>query len=324
MLTLISTMTTLTRKMFRTKKGNQFINLTRFKSVSAFVVLGLTISGITLSSCKKKSSDEPSTVTIPAETSKVVGPTPGAVFTLAEDVKFDTIIPNDVLFGTIIGDRSKGAHGTFVRIRKGAATPAHTHGKSYHAVIIKGSVQNPFAGYPSTNTKMGPGSYYYVPAKSEHVTKCADDSPTECMTFFYQDDAFDFTPNPAGVDTSLGQGAVIILEKDVKFDVILPGIADFGTVYGDRETGPHGTFVKIKKGTGTPKHVHTTEYHAVILEGIVENPIPSDQTMPKQLGPGSHYFVPAGAEHITRCASNSPTDCKTYFYQTSKFDFIAK
>jgi quercetin dioxygenase-like cupin family protein len=276
----------------------------------------LTASCLLLSlqfGCKDSDSDD-----------ATVGPTPGAVFTQAADVKYDVILPDIADFGTIIGDRTKGAHGTFVKIKKGTGTPSHTHGAAYHAVILKGLVENPFAGNAATEVKMGVGSYYFVPAGSDHITRCASDSPTDCMTFFYQDSAFDFNPDVSNVSPTLGAGAKIVLDADVQYSEILPGIAQFGTVYGNRETGAHGTFVKITKGKGTPSHTHTGAYHAVILEGIVENPIPSNQSSPSQLGPGSHYYVPAGAEHITRCAATSPTDCRTYFYQDTAFDFVAK
>lgn len=115
--------------------------------------------------------------------------------------------------------------------------------------------------------------------------------------------------------------AAAITAGEVKFDEILPGAVWFGTVYGDRNTGPHGTFVKIKRGAATPVHTHSSAYRAVVLAGAVQNPIPGDQAHPKTLTRGSYYDVPAGAEHITRCEKTSPTDCMTFFYQTAAFDF---
>jgi quercetin dioxygenase-like cupin family protein len=126
----------------------------------------------------------------------------------------------------------------------------------------------------------------------------------------------------SGLAVAADSDAVFTTPGQVKYDVIIPGVADFGTVYGSREKGPHGTFVKIKKGQGTPGHTHSKGYHAVVLEGVVENPVPGNQANPTKLVAGSYYFVPANAEHITRCATSSPTDCKTFFYQDSGFDFI--
>lgn len=255
---------------------------------------------------------------------KTVGADPKAVFTTADRIKYDVIMPGVAEFGTVSGDRMKGAHGTFIKVVKGTGTPAHTHSNSYRGVVLKGLVENPFAGNAATQVKMGPGSYYSVPAGSEHITRCADDSPTDCLSYIYQEAAFDFNPDVTGVNPELGKSAGIVLAKDVKYDVIMPGVAEFGTVYGDRTKGAHGTFVTIVKGKGTPAHKHSDAYHAVVLAGVVENPIPYNQSKPTRLGPGSYYHVPAGSEHITRCASDSPVDCKSFLYQADAFDFIAE
>lgn len=127
--------------------------------------------------------------------------------------------------------------------------------------------------------------------------------------------------------TFAGQSAIaagepnFISQKDVKYDVIIPDVVSFGTVFGDRTKGPHGTFVIIKKGTSTPMHTHSTAYQAVVIKGKVENPIKGDAMSEKALEAGSYYYVPANAEHVTRCAADSPEDCMTFFWQSTPFDF---
>lgn len=115
--------------------------------------------------------------------------------------------------------------------------------------------------------------------------------------------------------------SVFIAAEDVQFEDIIPEVVAFATVTGDRETGPHGTFVRIPAGAATPMHTHSTAYHAVIIQGVFENPIAGDEASEESLGPGSYYFVPASADHVSRCAASSPTDCLTYFHQTTPFDF---
>ncbi|MCP4384697.1 MAG: hypothetical protein GY798_25340 [Hyphomicrobiales bacterium] len=66
---------------------------------------------------------------------------------------------------------------------------------------------------------------------------------------------------------------------------------------------------------------HGTAHHAVIIEGVSGNPITGDKASEQPLGPGSYYFVPAQADHVSRCAESSPTDCLTYFHQATPFDF---
>ena len=115
--------------------------------------------------------------------------------------------------------------------------------------------------------------------------------------------------------------AVFIPSSNVNYQEIIPGTVSFGTVEGARETGPHGTFVKIPPGKATPLHTHAGAYSAVIIQGIFRNPIPGVADSNQTLGAGSFYHVPAGAKHVTECAENSPVDCISYFYQAGAFDF---
>jgi len=115
------------------------------------------------------------------------------VFKAAQDVQFEDIIPGVVSFATVSGDRAKGSHGTFVRIPAGQATPPHIHGAAYHAVIIQGELENPITDVEASNVTLSSGSYYYVPANSVHVTRCAESSDVDCISYFYQDVPFDFT-----------------------------------------------------------------------------------------------------------------------------------
>jgi quercetin dioxygenase-like cupin family protein len=89
------------------------------------------------------------------------------------------------------GDRSKGAHGTFGQFAPNFAAPWHTHSETYDAVVIRGVMTNPFAGEDNP-PKMGPGSYWHVPAKSVHTTACISDTP--CEFYFHSKGAFDFIP----------------------------------------------------------------------------------------------------------------------------------
>ncbi len=89
------------------------------------------------------------------------------------------------------GDRAKGAHGTFGQFAPNFITPFHTHSAAYDGVVISGVMTNPFAGEASP-PKMGPGSYWHVPANSVHATACVSDTP--CEFYFHAKGAFDFHP----------------------------------------------------------------------------------------------------------------------------------
>lgn len=89
------------------------------------------------------------------------------------------------------GDRSKGAHGTFGQFAPNFITPLHTHSAAYDGVVISGVMTNPFEGEENP-PKMGPGSYWHVPAESVHATACVSDTP--CEFYFHSLGAFDFKP----------------------------------------------------------------------------------------------------------------------------------
>lgn len=296
------------------------------KSRASFFLVALSSSLIVVLGCSNKAPSNAGAASASSHETSMPDPTSAptpdeAVFTTPDRVKYDVIIPNVAEFADVVGDRNAGPHGTFVKIKRGTGTPPHVHSRPYQAVVLKGLVENPFP--QNSGPTMGVGSFYSVPANAEHITRCAAKSPTDCMTFFFQTGAFDFSTDVKSTDPALGKDAVFTLPDAVKFDIIIPNVAQFGDVGGDREKGAHSTFVKINKGTGTPPHTHSSSYDAVILQGLVENPIPSNQANPVALVPGSYYHVPAGVSHITRCSASSDANCMTFFYQSKAFDFTA-
>lgn len=89
------------------------------------------------------------------------------------------------------GDRATGRHGSFGTFPADFITPYHIHSGAYRAVVIEGTMTNPFRG-ETAPLKMGPGSYWSVAAGAEHATACV--SITPCKFFFWADGQFDFTP----------------------------------------------------------------------------------------------------------------------------------
>lgn len=105
-------------------------------------------------------------------------------------LEFQNINPA-IKMAAAYGDRSKGAHGSFGRFPANFETPYHTHTGSYHGIVIKGEMTNPFDGEASPPI-MRAGSYWHVPASSAHATACVSSEP--CEFYFYADQAFDFHP----------------------------------------------------------------------------------------------------------------------------------
>jgi hypothetical protein len=93
----------------------------------------------------------------------------------------------------------------------------------------------------------------------------------------------------------------------------------FAHAWGDASVGPHGLFVRFPAGYGSPLHVHTADYHGVVITGTVVNPM-DDASAGPDLRPGSYWFVPGGRKHVTRCVS--ATECVIYVHQREKFDFV--
>jgi len=96
------------------------------------------------------------------------------------------------------------------------------------------------------------------------------------------------------------------------------GGPQLGTVWGDANTGAHGSLLRLPKGFVSPAHRHTGDYYGVIVQGSVTNAEAGQQEV--VLGPGSYYFQKGKADHVTKCIGN--TDCLIYISQSKAFDFI--
>jgi hypothetical protein len=96
------------------------------------------------------------------------------------------------------------------------------------------------------------------------------------------------------------------------------GGPQLGTVWGDANTGAHGSFLRLPRGFVSPAHLHTGDYYGVIVEGAVTNAEAGQQET--VLGPGSYYFQKGKADHVTKCVGDA--DCLIYISQSKAFDFI--
>jgi len=87
--------------------------------------------------------------------------------------------------------------------------------------------------------------------------------------------------------------------------------------YGDLANGPHGTFIKMPAGYVSPAHIHTADYWAVVVSGVLVNKKPdaADVLLP----PGSYYFQKGGERHVTKCTSKE--GCVFFVSQNGKFDY---
>jgi len=108
----------------------------------------------------------------------------------AADIKFAETGVGRLQAAKGFGDLAQGAHGTFVKLPAGYATPLHKHSHDYYGVVISGVVANePTAA--DKDRPMPAGSYWFQKGHAAHVTKCV--SNTDCVTFISQPGKFDFT-----------------------------------------------------------------------------------------------------------------------------------
>lgn len=97
----------------------------------------------------------------------------------------------------VSGDIFKGAHSAFAKVPAGQPHPLHTHTNEVKAVVISGTFTvTPEGG---TEKRLGPGSYFTIPAKAKHLSSCAPGAP--CVLFQQGTGKFDMKPvvqNAAG------------------------------------------------------------------------------------------------------------------------------
>jgi quercetin dioxygenase-like cupin family protein len=127
----------------------------------------------------------PQTVSAPAGDTRSSDP---SVERPAQAFQFDTITPF-LKFSDAYGDRATSAHGTFGMIPAQTASPSHTHSAAYHGVVIQGEMTDGFDG-EANPPRLGPGSYWYVPARAVHITACVSKVP--CLFYTHSDGKFDF------------------------------------------------------------------------------------------------------------------------------------
>lgn len=234
------------------------------------------------------------------------------------------------------GDRAQGPHGTLGVFPPGFVAPLHTHTDAYDGVVLRGQMSNPFgtdleaqldddASNDHGETVLGPGSYWHVPAGSQHTTTCL--GPEACWFYFHAEDAFDFAPI---VD---GEGALVpgvTLEDPDPASVLLPNaelefagdrdsFVQFAPAWGSMADDAHGTFGEFEAGAVSAVHVHGEDYYGVVITGTMSNPF-DQRRSPPLLTTGGYWSVPADSVHTTTC--DSDVACLFYFHARGGFDFV--
>ena len=233
------------------------------------------------------------------------------------------------------GSRAAAAHGTLGVFPPGFSAPLHTHTNDYYGVVLRGEMTNPFGtdldvflddddANNHGSKVLGAGSFWYVPAGSQHTTTCR--GPEVCWFYFHSERLFDFAPIVddmgdllAGVTLETPHADAVLTAKDELNFAGEPGsFVQFAGAWGDMTAAAHGTFGLFNAGAASPVHVHSDDYYGVVIEGTVTNPFNLAAT-PPELTTGGYWQVPADSVHVTACADGTP--CLFYFHARNAFDF---
>jgi len=87
-------------------------------------------------------------------------------------------------------------------------------------------------------------------------------------------------------------------------------------VWGNAQKGAHGAFAKFAAGTEVPLHTHTASGRSVVISGTILEA--QEGQNPKELGPGSYFFIPGGLKHTTGCKAGM--ECMIYSDWQGAFD----
>lgn len=101
--------------------------------------------------------------------------------------------PEGVAFAALEGDRFAEAYRAMVHLPSGTQSPPHIKTAAMVGVILQGRMVHYAADDdPKSAPKVGAGGFYRIPGGLAHISACVSAEP--CVTYLYQDAAFDFLP----------------------------------------------------------------------------------------------------------------------------------
>lgn len=100
--------------------------------------------------------------------------------------------------------------------------------------------------------------------------------------------------------------------QDAKFVPVNPALPEgpqLAVLWGDPDLGPSTMLLKLQKGS-VPLHIHSSDYHLVVLEGTMKHWAEGDlEANATPLGPGSSWFQPGNHSHGDACLTD---ECLMY------------
>lgn len=119
------------------------------------------------------------------------------------------------------------------------------------------------------------------------------------------------------VQAQAGKTPVVWPAGDIKWsdNPAIPG-ARITVLWGDPKTGAYGSIKKIPGGNKLALHTHTHDQRIVTISGAIVVAI--DGASPKEMGPGSYAFIPAGVKHTADCKAGA--ECSYFEEQPGASD----
>jgi len=231
-----------------------------------------------------------------------------------DDVQWEALDPEagdkGPMAGQLWGDKAEGASWFLVKAPAKFPGAPHVHTNDYRGVVISGEIHNDKAKVKK-KTYMKAGSFWSEPGGRAHITSCK----TECMALVSFDGAFDFLPATETGDSPSGMTGANTLAASRKW-MNPPGTPEgqdspvkLSMAWGDPTDGePNAFFVKIPAGVDVGMHKHTSDYHAVVIQGRQRHWEPGGDVVVST--PGSYFWQKGGTPHNDGCEAGA--DCVIY------------
>jgi quercetin dioxygenase-like cupin family protein len=219
----------------------------------------------------------------------------------------------------VTGDPQQGA-GFFLRLPPGTNAGLHTHTADYHAIVVSGAPRHWLPGEDKKAKPLGAGSYWFQPGNQPHGDECTGTEP--CLLYIVMNGAFDFAPAPKAKAVKPGKYH-LVARKDMKFgpmDPSQPAGLKLAIVSGDPKTGPVAFIIEIPPGTNAGLHSHTSEYHALAIEGTPAHWLPHEANEGAPVESGTYWFQPGGYDHGDRCTGTAP--CRVFVMMPKALDAL--
>jgi beta-alanine degradation protein BauB len=89
---------------------------------------------------------------------------------------------------------------------------------------------------------------------------------------------------------------------------------------GDPARTAHSNYIRMAGGTSSDLHVHSFDYYAVVITGVVVNERTA-ASPERRLMAGSLWYQKAKESHVTKCVSS--TECIFFVTSPGPFDYVS-